>query len=54
MIFRGPHVSSAIYVDIKVCSTLLIIEITTLEREEELESMQIALPTALKFYDFDF
>lgn len=54
MIFRDPHVSSAIYVDTKVCGTLLIIEITSLEREEELESMQIALPTALKFYDFDF
>lgn len=50
MIFHGPHVSSAIYVDTKVCSTLLIIEITSLEKE----SMQIALPTALKFYDFDF
>ena len=50
MIFHGPHVSLAIYVDTKVCSTLLIIEITSLEKE----SMQIALPTALKFYDFDF
>ena len=51
---RTTKYRNSIYVDIKVCSTLLIIEITTLEREEELESMQIVLPTALKFYNFDF
>lgn len=51
LLFCAPRVPSAIQIDMKVCTRLLVIQIPTLERGK---ISDCADRSSLEFYDFDF